>query len=779
MKKSMLSLALVIFALAHTAYGQTRSRAELQADTLKRPSAPRPLAIDTFRKISMSDEGRIKLAPKHRVIKPRKTTFRKGLHRNRVIVKFVDGAAVKQISRQNRDLAAIERTSDESGLDLLEVRPDELSTYDRHLLQRKNLTSARLPRQMDEFKALVRRHKARRLGKLFEGIDDKRLALFRLNAEIKKKRQSSDLANYFWINLEQDQEGERLVDALNTLDIVESAYLAPIPADPDVPPETDSFQDKQTYLNRAPTGIDAKYAWTIPGGKGKLVKIIDIEQGWNLNHEDLPSMFISDGRIATDDSSRQHGTAVMGVMLGLDDGSGVTGIVPEASGGVVSVKRGLGLAYNDNVAEAVLIAAMNLSPGDVILIEQHARGPGNDGDCTSCITSDGKPRDDCGFIAMEYWDDIFDAINAATAAGIIVVEAAGNGEMNLDNSRYNDKFDRLVRNSGALFVGGADSTSRGAKCWSNYGSRLDLQGWGENVMTTGYGSSSTFKINGADDNQWYTNSFSGTSSATPVVAGAVAAVQGVQIENNNPVLDWSEMRSLLVDTGTPQSGTKKIGPLPDLRAAIDTLVSTSPASPENAVFTNTITMDSASVTTDKVSGFSGSDSHTVGNSTSLLAIERLKFGERGDKGCYVRVEKADIVANKISSPHSELDLCGKKGPTERSLQYVPLLTTSHDTFIRGVSVCNSKTGNSTRLKGVKLYRTRVEADGSFTEISNPTTWDRANCDDNWRVPAMCPQGSLATQLIVHARNDKDDRVFTGLALNCRGVNVTRTCVSGC
>ena len=61
---------------------------------------------------------------------------------------------------------------------------------------------------------------------------------------------------------------------------------------------------------------------------------------------------------------------------------------------------------------------------------------------------------------MEYWNDIFDAVNAATASGVIVVEAAGNGEMNLDNARYDDRFNRNVRNSGALFVGAGDSSDR-------------------------------------------------------------------------------------------------------------------------------------------------------------------------------------------------------------------------------------------------------------------------------------------------------------------------------
>jgi hypothetical protein len=180
-----------------------------------------------------------------------------------------------------------------------------------------------------------------------------------------------------------------------------------------------------------------------------------------------------------------------------------------------------------------------------------------------------------------------------------------------------------------------------------------------------------------------------------------------------------------------------------------------------------------------VSGFTGERTRTIGVNADLGAIERLQFGERSDEPCYVKVEKADIVANSILTPHSEVDICSGSGPTDRSLQYVPLVTPEHDTFVRGVAVCNSKTGNSARLKGVKVYRTRIEDDGSFSMISNPTTMDRPNCDDNWHEPAMCPSGTVATDLVVHIRPDGKKEVLTGLSLKCKEVEVTRTCVSGC
>jgi hypothetical protein len=179
---------------------------------------------------------------------------------------------------------------------------------------------------------------------------------------------------------------------------------------------------------------------------------------------------------------------------------------------------------------------------------------------------------------MEFWDANFDAIKNATAKGVIVVEAAGNGSMNLDSSIYNGKFDRNVRDSGAIMVGAGTSNGRVPMCFTNFGSRVDLQGWGQNVATLGNrinkdGSNmlpGNIQVNGSDQNQWYTTIFSGTSSATPIVAGAVASLQGFRKAHSLAPFTSVSMRDFLRQTGVAQaSDTRQIGPLPNLRAAID------------------------------------------------------------------------------------------------------------------------------------------------------------------------------------------------------------------
>lgn len=327
---------------------------------------------------------------------------------------------------------------------------------------------------------------------------------------------------------------------------------------------------EQGYIKPAPQGVDAEYAWTVPGGRGASIKIIDIEDGWNFQHEDLlcNACGVVFGRASDDD----HGTAVLGIFSGDDNCFGVKGIASDA---VVSAASATWDDHGQkwNAAAAIYSAADRLKSGDVILLEMHAPGPNSSDDWST----------QRGFIPIEYWDTEFAAITYATTKGIHVVEAAGNGGEDLDATVYKQMFTRTVRDSGAILVGGGQSAysayPRSRIDWSNYGSRLDLQGWGEHIVTCGGLSATNYydRWKGPDASHCYTNSFGGTSGASPIVVGAVAIISGVLAAHGRAPLNPLAMRTLLHTTGTPQNGsrefpiTERIGPLPNLRAAIATL----------------------------------------------------------------------------------------------------------------------------------------------------------------------------------------------------------------
>ncbi|MFT3693501.1 MAG: S8 family serine peptidase [Kofleriaceae bacterium] len=315
------------------------------------------------------------------------------------------------------------------------------------------------------------------------------------------------------------------------------------------PINTPSYNHHQGYLDPAPSGIDAAAMWRA-NTRGQQVWFADVEGGWNAKHEDLPGDRISHvfGRPVIDASWRAHGTAVLGEIAGRDNDKGVTGIAPDVERIFTSSIGG------EDVADALQAAAEALRPGDVMLIELQGTGP--------------RGR----FVPVEFWDDNYEAIKAATDRGVIVVEAAGNGNEDLDWSGFKGKFDTQVRDSGAIMVGAGGPPRNGFRDrekldFSNYGARVDVQGWGRMVATLDYGDLQSCK--GADRNytdRHYTNLFSGTSSASPIVAGAAVLVESYLRTHDKPVMTPHDLRELLRATGTPQAGStkKQIGPRPDL-----------------------------------------------------------------------------------------------------------------------------------------------------------------------------------------------------------------------
>jgi hypothetical protein len=381
-----------------------------------------------------------------------------------------------------------------------------------------------------------------------------------------------------------------LAEQLRAEDTVEAAYVKPpaeppaindeLPPDPnDAPPATPNFVASQVYLGAAPAGIEALWAHTQTGGKGNGIRVIDIEGAWRFDHEDLGQVQggVVGGTQSTDIGWRNHGTAVIGVFGGDENGLGVTGISPNSNTRAISI-----FGPGQGSAKSIRDAADLLTAGEVILIELHRPGPRHNFQ---------QRQDQLGYIAVEWWEDDWAAIRYATNKGVVVVEAAGNGAENLDAPIYNvrpagfpaswtNPFNRANRDSGAIIVGagapppgthGRDhGPDRSRLDFSNFGALVDAQGWGREVTTTGYG----VLQGGSDERLWYTDRFSGTSSASPVVVGAVACFQGNRKARSLALFTPAQMRNRLRTTGSPQTdapgrpATQRIGNRPNLRSLI-------------------------------------------------------------------------------------------------------------------------------------------------------------------------------------------------------------------
>jgi subtilisin family serine protease len=347
-----------------------------------------------------------------------------------------------------------------------------------------------------------------------------------------------DKNSYFQIKPESVEQAVHIVNMLRKLPVVETAYIEPEPEPAqDIPPPTPDFSGSQGYLYNPPEGIGASYCWSIPGGTGSGVDIIDIEGNWNNDHEDFGDNFgaILAGTPVPLLDWINHGTATTGMVGGDSNEYGITGIAYDAHIDMISTG-------DIGFAAAIDIATSFLGAGDIIMIELHTPGPRYDFD----------PRpDQMGYVPMEYFRANFDAIQMAAAKGIVVVEAAGNGYENLDDAIYESRFDRSFRDSRAIVVGagappnGLYGPDRTRLYFSNFGSRVDLQGWGKSVVTTGYGDLFDGDI---DLDQFYTETFSGTSSATPMVAGAVACMLGIYKAQHGFSMTPEAVTALLTNT---------------------------------------------------------------------------------------------------------------------------------------------------------------------------------------------------------------------------------------
>lgn len=432
------------------------------------------------------------------------------------------------------------------------------------------------------------------------------------------------LRNLFEVSI-SDPTNERILElatALEKLDNVEFCSLMsaqPIAPPYDIMPVTPNREPLQLYLNGS-IGVNMQYAWDM-GLNGQGMNIRDIEYGINLDHEEFNERNVSHAVQISSEASvdfTEHGTAVFGVMYADKGSYGVSGMAHGANQMVLHTEFPVS-GYNRIQA---IIGAINASDeGDLILYELQMTGALGD------------------YCPAEYNNAVWLLTKSATDAGIVIVAAAGNGAENLDDPLYQSYMDR--GDSGAIIVGaGTNNAQHNRLDFSTYGSRVDVHAWGQGVYTTGYGD--VLQV-GGDFNQSYTM-FSGTSSATPIVASCVAVLQSYYHGLTGAYLTGPQMRELLIATGTPQGAATldtPIGPLPNMENAIaeiaNMLGTPSVDKASFMVFPNPV-QDKLTLTAD---GFSGNAVAEVYNSIGqLMATHEVSSGAVLDfggfsKGIYI------------------------------------------------------------------------------------------------------------------------------------------------
>ena len=383
------------------------------------------------------------------------------------------------------------------------------------------------------------------------------LDLEREQAQMIIEEELPDLNLWFFLDVHDYPNALNLLIPLFTNPVCEIVYMHPNPTN--LP--TANLEDYQTYLHPAVSnGYNAYYAWTRPGGDGSNVKLIDIEYDWYYNHEDLLKSSsdilwgVNQNLFGT---SLDHGTASIGVNGALNNSIGMKGIVYNANIKMISSLNAVGTWL---LHDAISYAVSNTSPGDVILLEQQAYAAG-------------------AYCPVEYWGVFYSAIANAAALNRIIIEPAGNGYSDLDvTATWGNLFQKSYRDSAAIMVGAGTAANRSKVNFSDYGSRVDIQGWGDwSVASLGYGD-----LTGAVLAAEYTKSFSGTSSASALAAGVAASVESYAQAKYGFYLPSLVLRANLVSNGISQTfgPAGHIGPLPNLSNSFAAIV------PEPFLFIN-------------------------------------------------------------------------------------------------------------------------------------------------------------------------------------------------
>lgn len=184
-----------------------------------------------------------------------------------------------------------------------------------------------------------------------------------------------------WFTVQVPGGRAALAEALNAFNadpVVEIAHPAPkvelATISPDrpattavpVPGSTPDFTGQQDYLYDTPVGLDAPAAWAVSGGKGTGMKFIDVELGWVEDHEDFTAAnFFHLGGAPEEPGYGDHGTAVLGEVVGTHNSYGIDGFAPDVNFGMVAIDIDDWPVVPQYFQEAV----DTLDAGDVWLIE--------------------------------------------------------------------------------------------------------------------------------------------------------------------------------------------------------------------------------------------------------------------------------------------------------------------------------------------------------------------------------------------------------------------------
>ncbi|MCY9668497.1 S8 family peptidase [Paenibacillus alginolyticus] len=278
--------------------------------------------------------------------------------------------------------------------------------------------------------------------------------------------------------------------------------------------------EKIEQVNEIPTGVEmiqAPKIWDQTKGKGITVAILDT--GCDITHPDLKERIVGGINFTNDDGGKTdaymdyngHGTHVAGTIAATKNNNGVVGVAPEANLLIIKVLDKHGSGQYDWIINGINFAVEQKAD----IISMSLGGPEN------------LPA-------------LHEAIQKAVAANILVICAAGNEGDGVDST---DEFDYPGCYNEVISVGAID-LERHSSNFSNSNNEVDLVGPGEKILST--------YLNGT-----YAT-LSGTSMATPHVAGAMALIKVLVNASFERNLTERELYAQLIKRTVPLGNSPKL-----------------------------------------------------------------------------------------------------------------------------------------------------------------------------------------------------------------------------
>lgn len=294
---------------------------------------------------------------------------------------------------------------------------------------------------------------------------------------------------------------------------------------------------QNTGQNGATAGVDLKVVTAWDNYKGTGVRIGIVDDGLELSHPDLTANidtlngydFNGGDTDPSPGAEDFHGTACAGVAAARgNNGIGVSGTAPQAT--LVGLK--FITAPTTDAEDADMLAFKK----DIIQVRSNSWGPFDD-----AYGASGP-----GPLARAALEDA--ALTGRGGKGTIFLWAAGNGNYAGDDSNY----DGWANTPFSIAVSAINDKGKPA-FYSEPGANILVcapSGGGKQDITTtdrtgasGYNEDGGLVERPDFTNTDYTNTFNGTSSATPAVAGVVALMLEA-----NPNLTYRDVQDILVHT---------------------------------------------------------------------------------------------------------------------------------------------------------------------------------------------------------------------------------------